>query len=468
MSLLRPKRFGKLPDGLTPYHRDFLQWVKDSLEILAGAKRSQLDTTSPPRSQAVTFGDLDDALATTTPDDYGAVGDGVTDDSASIQDSINSLPAGGICYLPGGKTYLIGSMLRTDDSKPVLLKGDGVSSIIKKGFDGDMLTLGIDSEVDGVYFDGNGATYTGRGIVISSGTLGTGRQKIRNSRIWNTQSYCVEYTAAIAGWLSSIIGCELRLYGDLTPCVKFPDSETNGNRALINVNAGHGPIVDFGGCNNATVVGCTAGGATGVGSFLVKNTNAATKIICVGNRFASGANLTTIYGDSHAFAGNIWAGNVTLASGSANIDFKDDMLSFTLTDSGTGNKTYTRNAAYTCSWTGATSNPAIGDGGLNTSFVVTGNVVHLSIELTIGGTTTPGTGAWYFSLPKTALSGRSQVGSAWMYDATGDSTTGIAYISDGDGTKLRVFYTGANALGHNTPYTWASGDKVVISISYLI
>ena len=61
MPLLRPKRFGKLPDGLAPYHRDFLQWVKDSLEIMAGAKRSQLDTTNPPRSQAVTFGDFQSA-----------------------------------------------------------------------------------------------------------------------------------------------------------------------------------------------------------------------------------------------------------------------------------------------------------------------------------------------------------------------------------------------------------------------
>lgn len=59
MSLLRPKRFGKIPDGITPYHRDFLQWAKDSLDILIGAKRSQLDTTNPPRSQAVTFGDFE-------------------------------------------------------------------------------------------------------------------------------------------------------------------------------------------------------------------------------------------------------------------------------------------------------------------------------------------------------------------------------------------------------------------------
>ena len=61
MSLLRPKRFGNVPDGLTPYHREFLQKLSDAVNILIGAIRSQSDTTTPPRSQAVTFGDFEAA-----------------------------------------------------------------------------------------------------------------------------------------------------------------------------------------------------------------------------------------------------------------------------------------------------------------------------------------------------------------------------------------------------------------------
>ncbi|OQB45673.1 MAG: hypothetical protein BWY00_01713 [Firmicutes bacterium ADurb.Bin153] len=59
MSLLRPKRFGNVPDGLTPSHREFLQKMSDAVNILIGAIRSQSDTTTPPRSQAVIFGDLE-------------------------------------------------------------------------------------------------------------------------------------------------------------------------------------------------------------------------------------------------------------------------------------------------------------------------------------------------------------------------------------------------------------------------
>ncbi len=58
MPQLKPTRFGKIPDGLPVYQRDFLQWVKDSIEILIGAKRSQKDNTTPPRSQALTYNDL--------------------------------------------------------------------------------------------------------------------------------------------------------------------------------------------------------------------------------------------------------------------------------------------------------------------------------------------------------------------------------------------------------------------------
>ncbi|HOR33099.1 MAG TPA: hypothetical protein PLT30_15795 [Deltaproteobacteria bacterium] len=59
MSLLRPQRFGKVPDGLTSYHREFLQRVSDAVAILIGAKKSSTDTTYPPRSQAVTWGDFE-------------------------------------------------------------------------------------------------------------------------------------------------------------------------------------------------------------------------------------------------------------------------------------------------------------------------------------------------------------------------------------------------------------------------
>jgi len=55
---LKAERFGDVPAGLPRYHTDFLRKLRDAVEIITGARRSQNDTTEPPRSQAITLEDL--------------------------------------------------------------------------------------------------------------------------------------------------------------------------------------------------------------------------------------------------------------------------------------------------------------------------------------------------------------------------------------------------------------------------
>jgi len=63
---------------------------------------------------------------------WGAVGDGIVDDSVSIQAAIDALPAsGGVVYFPGG-TYLIGTTLTAPD-KNVIFRGAGSGTIISLG-----------------------------------------------------------------------------------------------------------------------------------------------------------------------------------------------------------------------------------------------------------------------------------------------------------------------------------------------
>lgn len=71
--------------------------------------------------------------------DFGAKGDGVTDDTAAIQTAINALPVGGNLFIPRG-TYLLTSTLTL--TKPATLCGIGVAGSILKfsGCDGIRIT----------------------------------------------------------------------------------------------------------------------------------------------------------------------------------------------------------------------------------------------------------------------------------------------------------------------------------------
>lgn len=64
---------------------------------------------------------------------YGAVGDGVADDTAAIQAAIDAIGvAGGVAYIPSG-TFLINSTLTLPDGNDFRLIGNGNSSVLKAG-----------------------------------------------------------------------------------------------------------------------------------------------------------------------------------------------------------------------------------------------------------------------------------------------------------------------------------------------
>jgi hypothetical protein len=60
--------------------------------------------------------------------DFGAVGNGITNDTTAIQNAINSAPSGSSVFFPSG-TYLISEILITD--KNIILYGNGTASKIK-------------------------------------------------------------------------------------------------------------------------------------------------------------------------------------------------------------------------------------------------------------------------------------------------------------------------------------------------
>jgi hypothetical protein len=88
--------------------------------------------------------------------DYGAIGNGIADDTAAIQAAVNavmSLPGGGRLYAPAG-TYLINTAvaIQKNASKTLRFFGDGASTVFKAGpslVSGAIFNLGAGSSAAG-------------------------------------------------------------------------------------------------------------------------------------------------------------------------------------------------------------------------------------------------------------------------------------------------------------------------------
>jgi hypothetical protein len=117
-------------------------------------------------------------------------------------------------------------------------------------------------------------------------------------------------------------------------------------------------------------------------------------------------------------------------------------------------------------WTASVANPSIGNGTLNSAVDIVGGMCFYSINLTIGSTTTLGTGEWRFSLPFTPTT--NAIGSVYVFD------TGVGYITavckvDAAGSVLTCFAnSSATGFSPTSPISWVAGDEMRLSIAYPI
>lgn len=124
---------------------------------------------------------------------------------------------------------------------------------------------------------------------------------------------------------------------------------------------------------------------------------------------------------------------------------------------------------YAVSWSAATTQPVLGNGGLSGRFMQVGKTIDVLILLTWGSTTTGGDGTWSFSLP---VSARAGIGSTLHMAAhrPGQSVNGFeGYTNVLSGSSISgVWYANPsttgdwNVLTGTTPGSWALNDTLRI------
>lgn len=126
---------------------------------------------------------------------------------------------------------------------------------------------------------------------------------------------------------------------------------------------------------------------------------------------------------------------------------------------------------YTPIWSSTGTQPVLNNGSIYGRYALLGRLVHLYVELTMGSSTTYGTGTYRFSLPVTSelnrhwcLPGMSFDTSVTGYeDLTGIVTPASSLV------ELRTLTSVGSSLAvvtNGTPITFATGDKLIINGVY--
>lgn len=397
--------------------------------------------------------------------DFGAVGDGVADDTTAIQTAINSFGgSGGSVYFPNG-TYKITGSLIIPDYIQIFGAGRRIS-VIKKHFVGSMVSsCGGYVTIKDITFDGNGASFSGRGVVFTTSSQNT---TFIDMDIENVTEQCILFSQPDVGALFRAIGCTF--YTTATPgtmgavVVGATDTQAT-SRHFTNCESGGCTLFDFGGCNDLYVTG-------GYSNCLLFGNSNCTKVMLTNMRIGAAGGTVTIRGATHQISNCIFAAPVINLSKGTRIDA--EVPSYDITDSvATGTNIVLPYKFHTVNWFQDSGvQPAIGDGSLSMIWQRDGFSINVQFRLVVGSTTTFGNGAvaWKFSLPHRAgiASGVQRLQGVTYFDAS--APTGnipcIVEIPAGESNFL-IAYNG-QAFRDGYPGAWATGDTITASFTYVL
>ena len=123
---------------------------------------------------------------------------------------------------------------------------------------------------------------------------------------------------------------------------------------------------------------------------------------------------------------------------------------------------------YTPVWTGATTNPVLGNGSLRGFFRIQHDFCESWVRLLAGSTTTFGTGAWRISLPKPAAK-VAQIGEVLLLDASATTRyVGVARIEANTNVLEFASHAATAPVANTVPFTWAVNDELLAHIRYFL
>jgi hypothetical protein len=429
----------------------------------------------PPFTGALTSGyTVQDKLAQyVSVKDFGAVGDGVADDTAAIN---AALQTPNTVLLPQG-TYKVTAQLVFGASCSGLI-GEGMYlSVISKEFNGNAILCDTNGAViQHIGIEGNGATYTDSGIVPRGYNI-----LIQHCRINDTADSPIKVAGAVssnalAATYLRVDSCFLNPTNAATTyAIRSITADASGRptaRVFSNLSGGSS-LVDFSGMNYAVL-------ENSLGT-IIKFDNNCSKIRITGNRFTNAAANITIFGQDHVIDGNLWGfgsgfGLTIDASASAvyfgpnnsiNIGGSSfaSIVDGTPLNGGNFNNLTNQLVPFTLGWYGSVTNPTFGNSPTSAWYKQEGRTCWATFSFIRGTTATIGSGTYSFQLPfKAYVDAR---GTVLVKSSSGTYYVGVLVVFGGSSVAF-VYFHGATAPWDAADFAFGNNATVEATITYLI
>lgn len=337
------------------------------------------------------------------------------------------------------------------------------ATVLAKGFSGDLATLADGAEIRTMTIDGQGATVTGYGFLIT-GTAGN--QVISDVTMKNMDLPCIDFAVgAGSGFKANNLEAYRVSAGTGTGRYAINISDTQQlaavPRSFVGLTTAGQCSINFGGCNDTFVAN----------SFLadLRFTPDSRGVNMVTTRVANQAALT-VNGHNNSIVACDINPQVTIASGADAISIGPGSFNNlpVIDSSGNARNNVTHwEIAYTCNLTSGGTAPVLGNGTITAYYARAGAQISINVEFVVGSTTTLGTGGLRFSLPQTRAT--ATVTSIGTGICTGGATNYTAAVRvPGNVGYCELIRDTSGSVTFNSPATFVTGDTIRFTGTYMV
>ncbi|XMB47391.1 hypothetical protein QQ999_15890 [Pseudomonas fluorescens] len=376
------------------------------------------------------------------------------DDSPRINAAAAAAGVGGTVFFTRGD-YLINSKVTQLDSQAWRSHGGQRAINLVKSANCDMLQTSNLSKLESINLEGAGATYTGKGIISIGFSV-----EIKGCRANLMKGAALSFPGNAGG--TNLIAFEGSTFEPLTvPGIDFGGISTVRPIFLNGVWLSGGYIDVTGSGNGCSMSNFYITGIKhGAGAGLMHFSN---------GRVGNATVPFLLSGGGSTFTGVSFAGDIQIQSG-VGMEFAACAASSISEDSASNSNKFFARGTITPAWTQASgSGPTLGNGSLVMNYVRDGNQVTVQLALTFGSTTYAGDAAapWSFGLPFVASPNINVDGMAGVaFDLSGPTDFAVSGQIPA-GTSQLNFGRNGSGVREGTPFTWAAGDKLTCSFTYI-